>query len=110
MDGMSHGWLSVSTDPKLILDRPVRTAPLSETVRIEITGLKTETRSIVCGKSNVVLASGSMRMEHRLNMFLYGTSAVQTGANGQNGDHAVHHVTEEKLRERESVFMMGNVQ
>ena len=96
MDGMSHGWLSVSTDPKLILDRPVRTAPLSETVRIEITGLKTETRSIVCGKSNVVLASGSMRMEHRLNMFLYGTSVVQTGANGQNGDHAVHHVTEEK--------------
>ena len=96
MDGMSHGWLSVSTGSKLVLDRPVRTAPLSETVRNEITGLKTETRSIVYGKSNVALASGSMRMEHRLNMSHYGTSAEPTGANGQNGAHAVHHVTEEK--------------
>ena len=62
------------------------------------------------GKSNVVLANGSMRMEHRLNMSHYGTSAGLTGANGQTGAHAVHHVTEEKLRERENVFMMGNVQ
>ena len=58
----------------------------------------------------MALASGSMRMEHPLNMSHYGMSAVPTGANGQNGAHAVHHVMEEKLRERENVFIMGNVQ
>ena len=62
----------------------------------EITGLKTETRSIVCGKSNVVLASGSMRTERQLNISHYGMSVVPAGVNGQNGAHAVPHVTVEK--------------
>ena len=75
-----------------------------------ITGLKTETRSIVCGKSNVVLVSGSMRTEHRLNMSHYGMYVVPTGVHGLNGVHAVHHVTEVKLQEQENVFTMESAQ
>ena len=49
-------------------------------------------RLIACGKSNVVLASGFMRMEHQLNTSHYGMSAVPTGDHGPNGAAAVHHV------------------
>ena len=83
-----------------VLDRPKTVSDIrcgADYPRTDkITGLKTETRSIVCGKSNVVSASGSTRMEHRLNISHYGMFVVPTGANGQNGAHAVHHVTEEK--------------